>query len=217
MQWLGHHHAHIQVLHAEIFKPTDVFSQDTPCVAPCIWNHTMSRCVLQVCGRTSVFNYQTLEMALDCFLIASATSAWSNTLRAAFGNTNKNRKVNDGQALTCQLTGVTWRGGGRSTPTERTSGLKSGATAVSNPECRWGFGVGGRLSCSDRGPWWTCHWSLLIMSEARQNFAHCLKRNASVLIRPANQVWALFSLLFRAVLALLKVAHQQLSSDALLA
>lgn len=142
MQWLGHHHAHIQVLHAEIFKPTDVFSQDTPCVAPCIWNHTMSRCVLQVCGRTSVFNYQTLEMALDCFLIASATSAWSNTLRAAFGNTNKNRKVNDGQALTCQLTGVTW-GGGRSTPTERTSGLKSGATAVSNPKCRWGFGVGG--------------------------------------------------------------------------
>lgn len=56
--------------------------------------------------------------------------------------------------------------------------------------------VVGGLSRSDRRPWWTCLWSPLIMSQARQIFTHCLKCDASVLIRPANQVWALFSAQF---------------------
>lgn len=56
----------------------------------------------------------------------------------------------------------------------------------SNPECgEEGGGGGGGLSRSARGAMMVLP---LIMSQARQNFTQCLKRNASVLIRPANQV-----------------------------
>lgn len=36
VQWLGHHQAHIKVLHAEIFKPADVFLKDAASAAPCL-------------------------------------------------------------------------------------------------------------------------------------------------------------------------------------
>lgn len=72
---------------------------------------------------------------------------------------------------------------GCSLPAER-SGRPSGAEATSNPECR-GEGGGGGLSPSATGAMMNLP---LIMSQARQNFTQGLKRNASVLIRPANQV-----------------------------